>query len=302
MLVARGERDGALTLGELIETAPGGAVEDACRRITPDTTAKLLFTSGSTGTPKGVVNTHRMLCSNQAMLQRIWPFLADEPPVLVDWLPWSHTFGANHNLNLVLFNGGTLYIDDGKPAPPLFPRTIAALDEISPTLYFNVPAGFALLAPALESDPDAGAQLLQPAAVHVLRRRRAARRAGRTAARRSPQQHADHEVPLTSSWGTTETAPAATSAHFADAAIGLHRRPAGRQFRSSSRPSADKLEIRVKRPQRDPRLLPGAASWPTEPSTRRATTAPATRWCSSMARTRTRGSASTAGSPRTSSC
>ncbi len=95
-----------------------------------------------------------MLCSNQAMLQAIWPFLTDEPPVMVDWLPWSHTFGANHNLNLALFNGGTIYIDDGKPAPPLFPRTLSALSDIPPSLYFNVPAGYALLAPALENDPQ----------------------------------------------------------------------------------------------------------------------------------------------------
>src|SRR5579884_377472 len=154
VLVARGEREGALALDELLQTEPTGAVEDALAHVGPDTTAKLLFTSGSTGVPKGVINTHRMLCSNQAMLQSAWPFLAEEAPVLVDWLPWSHTFGANHNLNLVLFNGGTLYIDDGKPAPPLFPRTLSALREVCPTLYFNVPAGFALLAPALESDHE----------------------------------------------------------------------------------------------------------------------------------------------------
>ena len=135
----------------------------------PDTVAKLLFTSGSTGVPKGVVNTHRMLCSNQAMLQAIWPFLADEPPIMVDWLPWSHTFGANHNLNLALFNGGTIHIDDGKPAPALFGRTVAALTDVPPTLYFNVPAGYALLAPALENDARARRAVLQPAALHVLR-------------------------------------------------------------------------------------------------------------------------------------
>lgn len=250
VLVARGERDRALTLGELLETPPTGAVDDAYHRITPETTAKLLFTSGSTGTPKGVVNTHRMLCSNQAMLQRIWPFLADEPPVLVDWLPWSHTFGANHNVNLVLFNGGTLYIDDGKPAPPLFPRTIAALKDVSPTLYFNVPAGFALLAPALENDPElarkflsrlrfmfyAGAALPDALALRL---------------RAIAAKHADHAVPLTSSWGTTETAPAATSAHFADAAIGCIGVPlAGAQIKLA--PVADKLEIRVKGPNVTP--------------------------------------------------
>ncbi len=250
VLVARGERDGALTLDELLSTTPSGAVEDAHRAITPDTTAKLLFTSGSTGAPKGVVNTHRMLCSDQAMLQRIWPFLADEPPVLVDWLPWSHTFGANHNLNLVLFNGGTLYIDDGKPAPPLFPRTIAALRDVAPTLYFNVPAGFALLAPALDNDPElarhffsrlrfmfyAGAALPEALALRL---------------RALADKHADHEVPLTSSWGTTETAPAATSAHFPEAEIGCIGVPlAGVQIKLA--PVADKLEIRVSGPNVTP--------------------------------------------------
>src|ERR1700759_3238104 len=149
VLIARGEREGALRLDDLLAASDEGP---AAGEPGPDTIAKLLFTSGSTGVPKGVVNTHRMLCSNQALLQAIWPFLADEPPILVDWLPWSHTFGANHNLNLALFNGGTIYVDDGKPAPPLFPRTISALTDVPPTLYFNVPAGYALLAPALEND------------------------------------------------------------------------------------------------------------------------------------------------------
>jgi feruloyl-CoA synthase len=249
-LVARGDRPGALRLDDLLATTPGQTLDDAFAAVGAETIAKLLFTSGSTAIPKGVINTHRMLCSNQAMLGQIWPFLAAEPPVLVDWLPWSHTFGANHNLNLALFNGGTIYIDDGKPAPPLFPRTLAALRDIAPTVYFNVPAGFALLAPALERDRElarhffsrlrfmfyAGAAL--PEALAIRLRELAAR-------------VADHDVSLTSSWGTTETAPAATSAHFADAAIGCIGVPLpGVSVKLA--PEGEKLEIRVTGPNVTP--------------------------------------------------
>jgi feruloyl-CoA synthase len=216
VLVARGDRAGALRFDALLTShspldgEPGPA---------SDSPAKLLFTSGSTGVPKGVINTHRMLCSNQAMLQAIWPFLADEAPVLVDWLPWSHTFGANHNLNLALFNGGTIYIDDGKPAPPLFPRTLSALRDVPPTLYFNVPAGYALLAPALESDPELAERFFSRLrfmfyAAAALPEALAER------LRALASKHADHDVPLTSSWGTTETAPCATSMHYLGAPTG----------------------------------------------------------------------------------
>ena len=111
-----------------------------------------------------MINTHGMLCSNQQMLAQIWPFTRATPPVLVDWLPWNHTFGGNHNFNLVLKRGGTLYVDGGKPAPGLVEQTVANLAEISPTIYFNVPAGFAMLLPFLERDAKAAGQLLSPAA------------------------------------------------------------------------------------------------------------------------------------------
>ena len=118
-----------------------------------DTVAKLLFTSGSTGAPKAVINTHRMLCANQAMLATRFRFLLTEPPVLVDWLPWSHTFGGNHNFNLVLFNGGTLYIDPGRPLPGQFGPTVQALREAPPTLHLSVPKAWEELAPHLRADP-----------------------------------------------------------------------------------------------------------------------------------------------------
>ena len=249
VLVARGEREGALRLEDLLTVEPGGAPGGELDPG-PDTIAKLLFTSGSTGVPKGVVNTHRMLCSNQAMLQAIWPFLTDEPPVMVDWLPWSHTFGANHNLNLALFNGGTIYIDDGKPAPPLFPRTLSALSDIPPSLYFNVPAGYALLAPALENDPRLAERFFSRLrfmfyAAAALPDALAAR------LRTLAAEHADHEVPLTSSWGTTETAPCATSMHYLGAPTGCIGVPIpGCTVKLA--PVGDRLEIRVKGPNVTP--------------------------------------------------
>jgi feruloyl-CoA synthase len=246
IMVARGDRSDALRMDELAAAAPHASEAQP----KPDTVAKLLFTSGSTGVPKGVINTHRMLCANQAQARRIWPFLADEPPVLVDWLPWSHTFGGNHNLNLVLFNGGTIYIDDGRPAPPLFARTLAALNDAPPTLYFNVPAGYALLAPALENDPALAERFFSRLrymfyAAAALPDALAAR------LRELAKRHADHDVPLTSSWGTTETAPAATSVHYLGAPTGC----IGVPYPATSiklAPVMGKLEIRVKGPNVTP--------------------------------------------------
>lgn len=136
----------------LLATEPGREVDEAQARVGPDTIVKFLFTSGSTKAPKGVINTQRMICANQQMLRQSMAFLADEPPVLVDWLPWNHTFGGNHNVGITLYNGGTLYIDEGKPTPTGMAETLRNLREISPTVYFNVPKGFEELAAAMETD------------------------------------------------------------------------------------------------------------------------------------------------------
>ncbi|MBS0532513.1 MAG: feruloyl-CoA synthase [Proteobacteria bacterium] len=137
---------------DLIGADDASGVAAARAQVGPDTIAKFLFTSGSTGTPKGVINTHRMLNANQAMLRGSLAFVKDEPPIIVDWLPWSHTFGSNHNFNLVLVNGGSFYIDDGNPTPPGVPKTARNLRDIAPTIYFNVPKGYEALIPHFRAD------------------------------------------------------------------------------------------------------------------------------------------------------
>ncbi|MEP6502712.1 MAG: feruloyl-CoA synthase [Betaproteobacteria bacterium] len=143
---------GGASFESLLDTVPRHDVDAAHAAIGAGTIAKFLFTSGSTKAPKAVVTTHGMLCANQQMLRQAMAFLADEPPVLVDWLPWSHTFGSNHNLGIALYNGGTFYIDDGRPTPDGMAQTLKNLREIAPTIYFNVPKGFEELAHAMAHD------------------------------------------------------------------------------------------------------------------------------------------------------
>jgi feruloyl-CoA synthase len=145
-------RAGALLFDELVSSAPDHDVERARAAVGPDHISKFLLTSGSTGMPKAVIHTQRMMCSNLQMIMQNLPFLTEEPPVLVDWLPWNHTFGGNHNYGITLWNGGTLYIDEGKPTRDGFAHTLRNLREVSPTVYFNVPRGFEELALALERD------------------------------------------------------------------------------------------------------------------------------------------------------
>ena len=142
----------ATSFDELLATSIGPRVDEAHARVTPGTIAKVLFTSGSTGAPKGVITTQRMLCSNQQMLRTVMGFLAEQPPVLCDWLPWNHVFGGSHNFGIALYNGGTLYLDEGKPTASGFPASLRNLREIATTAYFNVPKGYEMLVPALRAD------------------------------------------------------------------------------------------------------------------------------------------------------
>jgi feruloyl-CoA synthase len=242
--------EGALAFDSLESAPDDDAVERAFHAITPDTIAKILFTSGSTGEPKGVINTQRMLCSNQQALAQAWPFF-DEPPVLVDWLPWHHTYGGNHNFNLVLRNGGTLYIDRGRPLPGQFEETLANLREIAPTLSLNVPRAYGLLVGALRTDAAlrerffsrlrlisyAGAALPQ----HVWQSLQAL-----------AQQALGRAVVQNSSWGLTETAPTATTCHTQPERAGIIGLPVA-SCELKLVPNGDKLEARV----RGPNVTPG---------------------------------------------
>ncbi len=242
---------GVTAFADMAQSRPGPSLDKATASITPDTIAKFLFTSGSTGLPKGVINTHGMLTANQQQAAQIWPFVGEQPLVLVDWLPWNHTFGANHNFNLVLRHAGALYIDGGKPVPALVGETVHNLSEVSPTIYFNVPAGFAALLPHLEQDEAfarslfaklrlilyAGATLPQDLWVRL---------------EAVCERVTGERIPMTSSWGTTETSPLATAAHFIIASAGPVGVPVpGVELKLV--PNGEKLEVRV----RGPNVTPG---------------------------------------------
>jgi feruloyl-CoA synthase len=243
---------GRVTLFADLETVtPTNAVEQAHAKVGPDTVAKFLFTSGSTGMPKGVINTQRMLCSNQQMIIQSLPVFAVEPPVFIDWLPWNHTFGGNHNIGITLYNGGTLYIDDGKPVPSLIERTVRNLREIAPTVYFNVPKGFEMLLPYLRSERQlretffsrlkmifyAGAALPQ----HVW-----------TELEELAIATIGERIPIISGLGATETAPFALCANWPVDRSGVIGLPVpGQELKLV--PNGQKLEVRV----RGPNVTPG---------------------------------------------
>ncbi|MDA8257409.1 MAG: feruloyl-CoA synthase [Betaproteobacteria bacterium] len=232
-------------------TGKYAAVQRAFAAVTPDTIAKFLFTSGSIGAPKAVITTQRMMCSNQEANALIWPFMAKQKPVIVDWLPWSHVFGGNYCFNKVLCWGGSFYIDGGKPAPGLLDKTVRNLTEIAPTQYFSVPRAYDMLVPLLRDNAAlrknffsrlqiifyAGAALPQ----HLWEE-----------LDRLARMELGEPVTMLSSWGSTETAPAATDCHFQAVRSGVIGVPIpGTELKLV--PVADKLEVRVK----GPNVFPG---------------------------------------------
>src|SRR5207342_18179 len=210
----------SVSFADLAATPVTKAVDESVAKITPDTVGKLLFTSGSTGMPKAVINTQKMMCANAAMMMQVRPRAGGPLPVVLDWMPWNHTMGGNAAFHPVMVEGGTLYIDDGRPLPGQLEETIKNLREISPTYYANVPAGYAALAAAMEKD-DAlcgcffknlslmaygGARL--PDDLYDRMQALAVRTTG-------------ERIVFYTGWGSTETAPTSTGTYWDTERVGL---------------------------------------------------------------------------------
>jgi feruloyl-CoA synthase len=250
LMVSRNPQPGMQLLSDG-DACSAAELQAAHAQVTPDTVAKILMTSGSTSNPKGVITTQRMLCANQAQYTGALPFLEDRPPVLVDWLPWNHVFGGSNNFNQVLAHGGSLYIDDGKPAPALIGRTVENLKLQSPTIAYNVPVGFGLLRDAMQSDPElkralfgdldmlfyAGAAL-PPDIWQDLDTIARELRGG--------------DVMLTTCWGMTETAPACIFQHQPQPVPGLVGAPLPGVTVKLVPEQEDRFEVRVKGPNITP--------------------------------------------------
>jgi feruloyl-CoA synthase len=250
---SRGELPGrdVTMLADLLATAEHPRCDAAHDAIGPDTIAKFLLTSGSTGNPKAVINTQRMISANQVMLRETLAFLKDEPPVIVDWLPWNHTFGGNHNIGLTLFNGGSMYLDEGKPMPGGIEETVRNLREISPTVYFNVPKGYESLLPYLRADAQLRKQFF--ARLHAM---------FFSGAALSPHvwnslddlavQETGVRVPMLTGLGATETAPFFMSVKPATSRSGHVGLPVSGND-AKLIPNNGKLEVRA----RGPNVTPG---------------------------------------------
>ena len=241
----------AASLAEFAQEGDVEAARAAHRAVGPDTIAKFLFTSGSTGLPKAVVTTHRMLCANVAQIVAAFPSLVEEPPILVDWLPWHHVFGGSHNFDIVLFNGGSLYVDDGRPTPAAIAETVRNLTEIAPTCYLTVPKGFEALLPHLQADAALRASFFRRLKLTFF------------AAAGLPQPVWDAldavaiaetggRIPMVTGLGSTESAPFAIACapeHCRSGRVGLPAR--GVELKLA--PVGDKLEARI----RGPNVTPG---------------------------------------------
>jgi len=245
-------KSGATPFADLLKGDTGTDVDAVYKSVAPDSLVKILMTSGSTSSPKGVLTTHRMMCSNQEQIAEALPFLRERPPRIVDWLPWNHVFGGSHNFNMMLANGGSLYIDDGKPVKGLFDRTIENLSMVTGTLAFNVPVGFGMLLEALGKDSRlrrrffedldlifyAGASLPQEVWIGFEKMAMAVK----------------GEVPLmTSSWGLTETAPAAMMQQEPTARSGVVGVPLNGVTVKLIPDDTMRCEVRVK----GPNVMPG---------------------------------------------
>ena len=252
VVASRGDVAGrAVTrLSELLASPEHPGLDAAHDAIGPDTIAKFLLTSGSTGNPKAVINTQRMICANQVMLRETMAFLKDQPPVIVDWLPWNHTFGGNHNFGLTLYNGGSMYLDAGKPMPGGIEQTVRNLREISPTVYFNVPKGYESLLPYLRDDKALRAKFFHR--LHAM---------FSSGAALSPfiwnsldelaVQETGFRVPMLTGLGATETAPFFMSVRPATSRSGHVGLPvSGNEAKLV--PDNGKLEVRAKGPNVTP--------------------------------------------------
>jgi feruloyl-CoA synthase len=246
----RGTLD-AVPFDELLRTPPTAMVEQASARVGSDTVAKILFTSGSTGRPKGVMNTQRMLCANQEMIRSVLRCLDDEPPVLCDWLPWNHTAGGNHNFGLVLYNGGSLYIDDGRPTPDGIAATVRNLREVSVTAHFGVPRSYEMLMPHLRSDAVLRRTFFKRLTLLFYAAAGLSQRFF-DELRDMAVAECGEEILWMTGFGSTETAPFALSTGAAGAFSGLLGLPAP-GFELKLTPVGTKMEARG----RGPNITPG---------------------------------------------